>query len=129
MERKIVRMVTLKEYKKRNNIYFIKITKWALVLVLLWIWEFFLLGYEKKTLWVMLLKWTYPWKSSISSIRKKTYFNMLDHKLEFLFYLTSFFFSIFHFFFFCTGFRSTKGGRLIRFMHRGMHIGQALFFL
>jgi len=35
-------------------------------------------------------------------------------------------------FFFCcfrTGFRPTKGGRLIRLMHRGMRTGQALFSL
>jgi hypothetical protein len=33
----------------------------------------------------------------------------------------------FFFFGFHTGFRPTKGGRLIRLMRRGMHTGQALF--
>jgi len=32
-----------------------------------------------------------------------------------------------HFFYFCTGFRPTKGGRLIQLVRRGMHTGQALF--
>lgn len=30
---------------------------------------------------------------------------------------------------FCTGFRSTNSGQLIRLMHRGMHISQVLFLL